>query len=328
MVNSEITVGAGLSRPITPCGNKTIVKPSGNKITGKKGGNKTMRKGGDKITKKGAGTAPLLALLLFLSLVTTSLCFADLGYSLLPDRSVSQLPDEDTLLIRETPLHTVLPRSFTSGEMLFPLTLGRGNIDGLRQLNASCSGQFSPSEFAFIKKYAKNLKLVIIDLRPDAHLFINGYSVSCPDNIVREESMLTKELLGLQLKLTPEKWLILSNARKDYGPVKLTTVSTEAKFVTADGQQYFRLATVDLAEQLQEFLVIAKKVSAEQWLHIHDNDGKRAPIFLAAYDIIKNSTKVNFDAIIFRNEQLNKLVFDEPTKIIFKNIYNQQEKHK
>ena len=238
------------------------------------------------------------------------------------------MPDDDTLLIRETPLHTVLPRKFTSAEMLFPLTIGRGNIDGLRQLNASCSGQFSPSEFAFIKNYAKNLKLVVVDLRPDAHLFINGYSVSCPDSIVREESMLTKELLGLQLKLTPEKWLVLSNARKDYGPVKLTTVSTEAKFVAADGQQYFRIATADLAEQLREFLVIAKKVTAAQWLHIHDNDGKRAPIFLAVYDLIKNSTKVNFDAIIFRNEQLNKQVFDEPTKILLKNIYNQQEKHK
>ena len=310
---SEITVGAGLSRPLTPCGNNTIAKPSGNKTT-----------------KKGAGTAPLLALVLLLCsfLATTNICFADLGYSLLPDRSVSEQPDDDTLLVRETPLHTILPRRFTASRMLFPLTLGRGNTEGLRLLNASCSGQFSPEEFMFVKNYADGHNITVIDLRTDAHLFINGYAVSCPDSLVREESMLTKDLLGMKLKLTPEKWLIMSNARKDYGPVTITQVSTEANFFQLGGQQYYRLNGTDLETQLQNFSIIAKKIPDSQWLHIHDSEGKQAPIFLAAYDLIKNSTKVVFDDIIYRNEQLNKLVFDESTKIMLKKVYNQQDNHK
>ncbi|MFA6074662.1 MAG: hypothetical protein WCV63_03540 [Negativicutes bacterium] len=269
-----------------------------------------------------------ILLLLLLALSVTNVSFADSGYSFWPDRSVSEQPDEDTLLIRETAIHTVLPRKFVSNTMLFPLTIGRGNIEGLRQLNVSCSGQFSTEEFVFIKNYAKNMNLTIIDLRPDAHLFMNGFAVGCPESTVAEESRLTKELLGLKLKLVPGKWMILSQARKDFGPVIISSISTEAKFMEKAGQQYFRINNSDLETQLQDFAVIARKISDTQWLHIHDNDGSRAPIFLAAYDLIKNSTKVSFNDIMSRNERLNKIVFDEPTKKILQNFYNQQENHK
>lgn len=270
----------------------------------------------------------LLFCLVLIAQISLSAFAVDNYYSLLPDHSVDQKPDADIELIRETAEKSLLPFGYLSSSMLYTLAYKRYDVTGLTELAASTSGQFSLTEYPFIARSAGQRPLVIIDVRSDAHVFANNDAVLCPEISIREESGFAKSIVMLSLKLKVDQRLVTTKARKDFGPIKILSAETEESFVSKNGAAYYRIADVGLEKQLRVLQAIVDNLPGNVWLHIHDRDGKTAPFFLLAYDIIKNSTKVRFDDIISRNELMNKNIYDEKTKIIFKNFYEQQEKHK
>ena len=261
----------------------------------------------------------LRIMLICMVLACATPCFAA-GYSLLPDTSQNTTPDDDVLIIRETAPDTVLPLGYTDSLMLYTLTYARGNYAGLKNLNASCSGQFSEQEFGFIELRAGNVPITIIDLRSDAHLFLNDYAVNCPRSEQAEESILAKDYLGLLLKLTPEKKFIMSTAYIGYAPERITLSQTEREYCLRHNTAYCRLSANGLAQQLAEFAAIVQRLPRGTWIHVHDKNGEVAPLFLCALDIIKNSTNVKIDDIILRNSWINRHSVSEDNVKVLKNF--------
>ncbi|MDX8431691.1 MAG: hypothetical protein SNF33_07840 [Candidatus Algichlamydia australiensis] len=94
--------------------------------------------------------------------------------------SLPLFPAEPLLIINSLTTSSTLPNRFRNVAPLsfFDPSLSAISNEGLSEMHASASSQFSIEELRAIKTEFSNEHLVIIDLRQESHGFINNYAVS------------------------------------------------------------------------------------------------------------------------------------------------------
>lgn len=194
----------------------------------------------------------------------------------------------------------------------------KGNTHGLRNLNASGSGQFSKQELMWImKNTSKNL--VLVDLRQESHGFINGYPVTwtAPLNWANIDKTKNQAILDEAIRLkeinvqksieipTAQNYKEGNLKKEDYKKFDINTVEREEQLAQSLNINYFRLTVTDHSmptnEDVDSFISFVKNLDSKAWLHFHCRGGKgRTTTFLAMYDMLRNADSVALNDIIER----------------------------
>ena len=202
------------------------------------------------------------------------------------------------------------------------------SIFGLDRLNASASAQFGRDDlrFAVDNDLHHPARYVIVDLRQEAHGFINGAPVSwyAPKNwlnrgkskdwITQDEAKRLAELSQQTTALVRhvlDKDLSGSIGESDSVKVKVRDVQSEEELVTKDlGLEYVRFPVADHCpppvDEVEAFLQFVRDFDRrrEPWwphFHCHGGDG-RTSSFLVMYDMLRNARKVGFVDLLRRQQ--------------------------
>ena len=197
------------------------------------------------------------------------------------------------------------------------------NFQGLNNLKASGSGQFSEKNFNEMMRHLpiNSQRLVVFDLREESHGFINGNPVSWTDgnynygNLHRTRSEIeSDEYQRLRLALRTRK-IIINHAQE---PTKLEvhTIKTERSFVEGSGATYIRLPVTDHNRPtnavIDQFVEVIKSLPSDQWLHFHCKAGKgRTTTFLTLLDIMKNAHQTSLNDILVRQQFIGGINLNE-----------------
>lgn len=186
--------------------------------------------------------------------------------------------------------------------------------EGLYDIPASGSGQFSETSFQCLTRTISKPNLVVIDLRQESHGLVNGQALSWTDgkynwanvNKTLEEIEHTEEHL---LKQVLEKGIVVVNPHTQPQELPVYDVKTEREFIQSLGFAYKRIPVKDHCrpsdESVDEFVNFIKNLPSDTWVHFHCRAGKgRTTTFLALYDMMINANRVSFDAILARHKML------------------------
>lgn len=210
------------------------------------------------------------------------------------------------------------------------------SLEGLTELGASASSQFSIEELRALIEHLPLKNLVIFDLRKESHGYVNNYAVSwyVPKNWLNKEKSLDdifndeRERLGA---IMDRREIILHKiVEKAYGssyatalklPVAAHYVCTEEELCTSFNLGYVRAVVTDhlrpTDEVVDHFILAIKSLTDNQWPHFHCKSGQgRATTFMTLYDMIHNADKIALDDIIKRQWALggiNLFHFPPPT---------------
>ncbi|MBY0280965.1 MAG: hypothetical protein K2W94_02285 [Alphaproteobacteria bacterium] len=216
------------------------------------------------------------------------------------------------------------PRKFRSTSHEFLEKIPKPfNAQGLADLNVSASAQFSSKQLKTIvdevisDKHIVPNQFIIIDLRQESHLFINGYPVSffspnfssswgrSTKATEQDENTQRKKLLDETVALV--HYVIEKGKKGALGKTfkELETihqVQTEEMIAKQLGVQYVRFAVSDHMrpsdEIVDEFISFVKALPKESWLHFHCRGGSgRTSTFMTMYDMIRNSKYLGKDDI-------------------------------
>jgi hypothetical protein len=248
-----------------------------------------------------------------LFVLAASLCLAEIS----PAKTSISL--DGPMLILDSQNEAKLPRNFRTTDDAVKKTSQNGpSIEGLAELHASASGQFSEAELrGMLARLPKGA--VIVDLRQESHGFISSVAVSWYaernranagktfSEIVEDEKSRLREVeasknvgIGIlnwgekERETSPESLVI---------PVK--KVFAEAELAPFYGLGYRRIPAPDTLnprdEDVDAFLELVRGLARDAWLHFHDNSGQgRATTYLVAYDIWRNAARVSLEDIIKR----------------------------
>lgn len=228
-----------------------------------------------------------------------------------------------------------LPKNFRKTTDLSKVENGKGNLNGLQELNISGSAQFTSLSLINMKKNinTKN-EFWDIDLRQESHGFVNGSAISWygPGNkanrgltlnevIVKEVNQLSSIPFGKPLSIDRGKYTLLP-----------TVVENEDKLVSSNNIKYLRITVTDgdrpTDDLIDLFVDFVTKIPSNTWLHFHCKEGTgRTTTFMALYDMMKNSKEVSLDDMIQRQFLLGgfnlfKPGDEDPRAIFLKNFYN------
>lgn len=205
----------------------------------------------------------------------------------------------------------ILPRNFRMSTTV-PYNLPGQylpSFEGLGELNASASGQFSAASLKALIRTIPMKEIIIIDLREEAHGFINGIAVSWRDehNWLNKDREIEDLLADEQERL--DALLHQANIRIDaddfYLNEAIESVRSEEDVVEAEGLSYLRLPLTDHVRPsdraVNHFILIARSLSEKQWVHFHCSAGRgRATTLLTMYDMLNNGTSVSYNDILMR----------------------------
>ena len=204
-------------------------------------------------------------------------------------------------------------------------------------LRASASAQFCYSQeeagggkafIASLKENSPEWPPVIVDLRQEAHAFVDGKPVAwyCPRNwemlhkdgpsILRIESERADALLGQSVDVfkmpkckDDEGMDACVDKPKKEGTRLVNRVETEQAFVSANGMRYHRIPVADHMKPSDESVdTFVEMVKTEEGLsggrafyHIHCKGGKgRATTFVVLLDMLFHAHRFTFDKILHR----------------------------
>lgn len=194
------------------------------------------------------------------------------------------------------------------------------STEGMAELHASGSGEFCEKIFQTIKDKLGNKKVIIVDLREESHLFVNGMPVTwfaAYDwiNVGKTREDIEKDEQKKQEKLLAEGKATFYQVIKK-GPngtlaevqpieLKIYNVKTEKELVTAAGLDYFRITATDHRrpqdKDVDRFVKFAKKLDNNTWLYFHCRAGRgRTTTFMVMYDMMHNAQKVSCEDIVKR----------------------------
>jgi protein tyrosine phosphatase (PTP) superfamily phosphohydrolase (DUF442 family) len=168
--------------------------------------------------------------------------------------------------------------------------------------------------------------VVLVDLRQESHIFINGLAVcwyadkdwanvgrSLPwiqDNedqqvqgIVAARSVVVSTLVK-----APEDKV----STKDPVTLDVSEATTEAGLAQQAGVGYFRIPVTDHCrptdDMVDRFVAFVKGLKADAWLHFHCHGGDgRTTTFLTLYDMIRNVPQgVDLDDIVARQSMMGQ----------------------
>lgn len=196
------------------------------------------------------------------------------------------------------------------------------SLEGLYELGASASAQFSESGLVKILKKIPSEHIIIVDLRMESHGFVDGTAVSwygmrnwtnlglTLDEIkADEQERLTwlRELGQIEIALSG-----------DIVHIPFETVITEEELASKHGCHYLRVPVADhrrpLDEHVDRFVAAMKNLPPEAWVHFHCSAGKgRATTFMILYDIMKNGHEVSLPHIMKRQALIGGKDFTNPS---------------
>jgi hypothetical protein len=227
--------------------------------------------------------------------------------------------DVDPKMVVHAKKETSLPKYFRSSTDLTALKNVSISTEGLAELRASASGQFSQQGLAAIQvAIGKPENLSIIDLRQESHCFVDGHAVTwyvkngwsniglTAEEVTIKEREFIAELGGHRGVALYEP----KSAKNGLPPslqIDESSVPTqsEEEWLRTQNVSYIRLPVVDhLPPDLQtmvQFDELIKAQSTESWMHIHcAGGGGRSGFMMAMYDMSKNADRVPFFDIIKR----------------------------
>lgn len=177
--------------------------------------------------------------------------------------------------------------------------------EGLSKLNMSGSAQFSAGELAVmvpvLKAQAKG-PIYIVDLRQEAHGFVNGDAVSWYGahdwgNIGKTHAEALKDEHA-RLRRIRGKVVTVAKLNGDKKPilprhVKAEQVMDEQQLARKNGLRYYRITATDhiwpSPEHIDAFIAFSRKLPKDAWLHFHCQAGQgRTTTYMALYDMMKN----------------------------------------
>ncbi|MBY0461808.1 MAG: hypothetical protein K2Q34_01330 [Alphaproteobacteria bacterium] len=200
------------------------------------------------------------------------------------------------------------------------------NPQGLAELNVSASAQFSSKQLKTIvdevisDKHITPNQFIIVDLRQETHLFINGYPVSFfspnfsnswgrstketeQDESAQRERLLEEPVALVHYVIEKGKKGALGKTLKELETIH--QVQTEEMLAKQLGVQYVRFAVSDHMrpsdEIVDEFISFVKALPKESWVHFHCRGGSgRTSTFMTMYDMIKNGKYLGKNDILAR----------------------------
>lgn len=236
--------------------------------------------------------------------------FLALIFQLNPVAALSLTSSNENVNLILDSLDTGLPlKHFRKTSSLDESKFENLNLTGLRNLNISGSKQFSTVNFSnIVHELNTKLPITVVDLRSEAHGFINEFPISFKNsknnattNLSKSEVLLNEanELSSIKLNvpITP-----FNHPEKTIIPLK---VQNEENFLRSIGINYLRLPVKDghLPEDeiVDSFINFVKSSSNDNWLHFHCKHGiGRTTTFMIMYDIIKNAKTVPLNDIVKR----------------------------
>ena len=182
---------------------------------------------------------------------------------------------------------------------------------GLEQVKMSGSAEFTEKQFAAMvedirRTAGKEVHIVVVDLRQENHLFVNGEAVSLRDpkrnfnnlgmnteEVLLKEATLKKELQHKTIKLGTLHKNKKHGDTIEFAEVPVQSVMTEAELCRKYNVEYLRLACTDhmmLADTyIDEFISYVKRMPENTWLHIHCAAGVgRTGVIMCLYDMLQN----------------------------------------
>lgn len=183
--------------------------------------------------------------------------------------------------------------------------------EGLKDLKASGSGQFSEQGLKTLIKLIPPSHIFLIDLRQESHGFINGRALSWFDGFQNEANC--KKTLA-EIEADEQKRLegVLKVGKigikcEENQNVPVQRAQTEKQIAESLGLTYLRLPVTDHHRPsdkiVDEYVEFIKNLPSDAWLHLHCRGGKgRTTTFMIMYDMMLNTPKVSFDDILERHK--------------------------
>ena len=201
-------------------------------------------------------------------------------------------------------------------------TPSRKGLDGLM---LSGSGRFSLKQLdsltAWVNEKAKGKKKVLIDLRSEAHGFVNGHHVSWygyinwsnigkkRDQIVSEEEKLIHSLVGKTIvagKISSSNNYVMTDST--WILVHADSAQTEREVMEHAGWEYRRITALDHVfpsdEIIDQVIDCFRTLPEDAWVHFHCQAGRgRTTLWMSFFDMM-NNPDVSLKDILYRQCQL------------------------
>lgn len=213
-----------------------------------------------------------------------------------------------------------LPKNFRTTNDSLRKNATPPSVQGLSQLHASASGQFSQKGLqAILKAVNQPSPFYIVDLREESHGFMNGIAVSWyayrdwgnkdkpVEKIAQEQDALLNAALNKEVLLQK----VISKTGTGY--IKSTrrikvfveSVATEGELVDAMGLNYVWMPVTDhlkpSSQVVDQFIAFVRSLPPNAWVHFHCAGGVgRSTSFLAMYDMMHNAKKNSLSDILTR----------------------------
>lgn len=196
---------------------------------------------------------------------------------------------------------------------------------GYAETRMSGSSQFGLHQ---LKRLPRNLPLIVVDLRMEAHGFIDDLPVSffCPKNWDRLD-VPPRELAGQEQRdlkrLKKRGWVKayrkLPNSETIGRPriIRFKRVRTQAEALAHHGIRYERIPIPDHRrprdEQITQLITLFEAMAAEpHWMHFHCQAGKgRTTTAMIMWDMFQNAGRLALEDILHRNYIYSKIHLDD-----------------
>lgn len=230
--------------------------------------------------------------------------------------------DEKTLVLNTINEGKLSVANFRSTQDLWLDSTVKFNKEGLTDLRASGSSQYTKAGITLLinKLKAKSSNIVVVDLRHDDHLFIDGLNVSTfetkeallkprtPENIRASVENLKQSLLnqtGIEIHAIDTKYP--KNSFDDRLKLTLapTEIETPEELVTSLGAQYLLIGSKRFSDvnddDVTTMIEFVRSMPKDTWYHFHCKKGKsRTTMFMVLFDMMHNADKLTMEEIAQR----------------------------
>lgn len=239
----------------------------------------------------------------------------------------SALPDSDeeqetTLVLNTANEAKLRVQNFRSTQDLWLDKTVAFNTTGLNEMRASASNQYSQVGITLlIEKIKKRApKVVVVDLRHDDHLFVNGLNVSSFESKEallepRSPEQIKASVQALKQMILARKGIVVHGIDTKYPKndfddrfnllVAPDIVETPEELVTRLGAEYLLIGTKRFSDasddDIDRFIDYTRQMSSDTWYHFHCKKGKsRTTLFMTLFDMMQNAGKVSMEDIVKR----------------------------
>lgn len=199
------------------------------------------------------------------------------------------------------------------------------SLEGLSTLNTSGSHQYDETQLQNIITRVDPNDFVIVDLRQESHVFINGIPVSwyADDdwaNVGRSLAWIEEDETLHLVRMVAARSITVGTvvkgkdgqvSMKDPVNVDVKDATTEMGLAHQLGIDYIRIPVSDHCrptdDMVDRFVTFVHGLPANAWLHFHCHGGDgRTTTFMALYDMIRNAQNVSLDDTVARQSLIGQ----------------------